>query len=108
MNDAHELDERLTAALAARPVVAISDDFTLRVMERIPAQRMREFVPDASRVGRRFGFAALALLAATMFGLVPLAGTTGHGAVTAVEWTLCAELVGLTLWLSPVTRLFER
>jgi hypothetical protein len=105
-----DADVKLARALEAVPKVAIADDFALRVMQRVPARpvRKRVLLPERSRVGRRVMIAAMVAMAALMLGLAPWAWGLGHLALTAVEWVLCVEFIGLALWLSPVPRLLER
>ena len=113
MNDSMEqddLDLRVVRALDAVPKIAVADDFAALVMQRVPARavRARVLLPERSQVGRRVMLAAMAALAALMLGLAPWAWGAGHLALTAVEWVLCAEFIGLALWLSPAPRLLER
>ena len=113
MNDPMERDDlelRVVRAMEAVPKVAIADDFAMRVMQRVPARAMRKRVlmMERSQVGRRVMPVAMVALAMLMLGLAPWAWGARDVALTAVEWVLCAEFIGLALWLSPLPRLLER
>jgi hypothetical protein len=102
MNDSYE-EERLTQALEAVPKFEVPEDFALRVMAALPPGKIApELVPAGATVGRRVSVAAMVVLAALMLGLAHWSwGAAGdaHEGLKAVEWMLCAEFVGLTLWL---------
>ncbi len=102
MSEGYE-DERITRALETAPDVLVPEDFALRVSARMPAEGkpVREFVPAASRVGSAVSFVALALLAVVMLALAPWASSTGRGTLIALDWVLCAEFVGLAVWMAP-------
>ena len=102
MNEAYE-DEQITRALEVAPDVTVPEDFAFRVMTRLPATRkpVREFVPTSSRVGLAVSAVALALLAVLMVALAPWAFSTGRLIFIALDWVLCAEFVGLAVWMAP-------
>ena len=104
------IDERLTLALESAPTPLIPDDFALRVMERLPARPASSRYATAthtvaSYAGRRVAVATLVVLTALMFWLAPHAFSMGHGTLTAIQLLLCAEFVGVVLWLSPLPTL---
>ncbi len=105
MSDLHrttdgEID-RIVQALETAPHVPMPDDFTARVMARVPRQRQRHYVLLQSlretHVGRSLAFAALLTLVAGMCLLAPY--TTGSEVWLLVQGVLFAQLTGLLLWM---------
>jgi hypothetical protein len=94
-----ELDGRIVAALERMPDVTLSVDFAAQVATRAAAQPKLRAVPAMSA---RYGQAAMRLSAAVLLvALVALsmvsAGRTAFG--IAMQWTLCAQLMGLMAWM---------
>ena len=90
------LDDRIVGALEAKPEVSIADRFAARVASRLPARSGVVVTP--ARYGRmavRIGIALL--LAALVVVAMRSAGRSALG--IALEWVLCGQVVGLSLWL---------
>lgn len=106
MNEPHrttdiEMD-RLIQALEAPPSVPVPDDFSARVMARVPLQRQRRYVLRQSlqkeaHVGRSLVFVALLVLVAAMLVLAP--HTTGSETWMVLQGVLFIQLVALVLWI---------
>jgi hypothetical protein len=90
------LDLRVIAALERTPEVSVSPDFAARVALKVPARRSVAVTP--SRWGRLTMWASLAVL---LVAMVLVAGKGGGRTAlgSAVEWTLCAQFLGLAVWL---------
>jgi hypothetical protein len=103
MNPDHDLDHRLTRALEAAPSVAIPADFAVRISACLPAQPARR-VPVAAipspGIGRRVWLAGLVVLFVAVFGLTLSGGPANQPARIALESTLSAEFILLTLWFT--------
>ena len=98
------LEERVVRELERVPEVRIPAEFAARVAGQLPQRRT--FAARPARYGlmaMRISMAALviALLAVAMHA-------TGRSSVLgiALEWVLCAELVGLAIWLSGAWNFF--
>ena len=107
MNDlqtTHDIEmDRIVQALEAAPRVAVPDDFAVRLMARVPAQRQPRYVLRRPwmmqpRVGRTLAAAALVLLLAGMVIAAPR--TTGSGEWLLLQSLLFAQFAALLLWLS--------
>lgn len=95
------LERRLTQALESVPLVAISDDFSARVMAHIPVRRtLRYEIPAHASIGRRVAFAAIALLFVAMFVFALQTGTMNPAIRDAAIWAVAAEFIILTVWMS--------
>ena len=98
VNDA--LEDRLTRALERLPEVTISEEFAARVAAQVPKRRERAARPA------RYGWMAMRIsMAVLVIALVAVAMHTGQRSSvigTTLEWMLCAELVGLAVWLGGV------
>ncbi len=96
------LDLRIVAALEQRPEVAIDAGFAARVAARVPRPRAvrRALTPV---VGRRVGMVALVVLLVAITAAAP-ASASHSVAAMAVEWSLCAEFLGVALWLGLTSR----
>lgn len=99
------LDSQLTRALTAVPRVQVPADFSLRVMQQLPARpaiRSLASLPAirATYIGRRAAFAAVAILFVAMLAAALRAATPGHPASVILTWTLTAEFIVLTVWLT--------
>jgi hypothetical protein len=104
MNDGDAMDERLTRALERKPEVEAPDGFAARVAGLVPVRRAvalpkARYGLMAARVG------AAVLLLAVMVVAMRSGGRTVSGVV--VEWVLCAELIGLAMWLGGMWRAIE-
>lgn len=95
------MDGRLTSALEMRPAVAVPVGFAARVAGQVPVRRAIA-VPSA-----RYGLLAARIgLGALLLALVVVAmRSVGHSVfTTTTEWILCAEMVGIAVWLSGLWR----
>jgi hypothetical protein len=91
------LDSRIVQALENLPEVQIPANFAARVASRIPAR------PAISLRATHYGKAAMLLSMAVL--LITLLALAGDRHVTstlglALQWTLCAQFIGLVVWLS--------
>jgi hypothetical protein len=92
--DATELS--IVRALDVKPEVSVPDGFAARVARQLPA-RSRVAVTPA-----HYGWIAMRIgIALLLVALVAVAMRfASHSAVgIALEWILCGEVVGLSLWL---------
>jgi hypothetical protein len=97
------LEERVTRALERAPEVTIPAGFAARVAGQVPVRRA--FAARPARYGLMAMRISMAVLVLALVVVAMLAG--GRGAIgIALEWVLCAELVGLAVWLSGVRELF--
>lgn len=104
MNDGDSMDERLTRALERKPAVVVPAGFAARVAGQVPVRKA--VAMPTVRYGlltAQIGMGVL-LLALVMVAMHS-AGRTVFGVV--VEWVLCAELVGLAVWLSGMWKPME-
>jgi hypothetical protein len=92
-----ELDQRVVRALETAPDPKVPADFAARVASRLPSAR------PVSTGRTRYGDSAMVIgivvLFAALFALAPDAANRSVVGLT-MEWVLCAQLIGLTLWLS--------
>ena len=98
MSDQDELMEGITGALETPPAATVPDDFTARLMARLPPTR-RHFVLPELPVRPQYG------LIATSAGIVLLLIAMAFAAVFAqtspvLETVLFCQFCGLTLWLA--------
>ena len=109
-------DRRLTSALEAAPDLVIPEGFAARVLSGLPAQhpsRLQSRLITFRRpsmanlpalptptVGRHASYAAAVILISAM--LLTAAHPEGptHFGATILEWSLTAEFILLTLWLT--------
>jgi hypothetical protein len=104
MNNVDSMDELLTRALERKPAVAVPAGFAARVAGQVPVRKA--VAMPTVRYGvlvARTGMGVL-LLALVMVAMHS-SGRTAFG--VAIEWVLCAELVGLAAWLSGVWKPME-
>jgi hypothetical protein len=104
MNDLDSMEERLKRALERKPVVDVPVGFAARVAGQVPVRRA--VAAPTARYGllvARIG--VLVLLLALVVVAVHFPGHTMLG--IALEWTLCAELAGLAIWLGGVWKPIE-
>ncbi len=98
------LEERVTRALERVPEVTVPADFAARVAAQVPKRSEMAARPA------RYGWMAMRIsMAALVIALLAVAmHATGRSSVLgiALEWVLCAELVGLAIWLSGAWNLF--
>lgn len=92
-----ELDQRVIRALEASPDPHIPDDFAARVASRVPASRPLSVTP--TRYGHNAILISIALLFAALFVLAPHEVNRSVVGLT-IECLLCAQFIGLTIWLS--------
>lgn len=100
MNDG--VDAQLTRALERKPAVEVPAGFAARMAGRVPVRRTIA-VPTA-----RFGLLAARVgMAMLLLALVVLSMRSADRTVfgIAMEWILCAEVVGLAAWLSGAWKL---
>ena len=97
MNPQAELDHRVIRALEASPQPHIPDDFAARVASRVPASRPQSVTP--TRYGHNAILISIALLFAALFVLAPHEVNRSVVGLT-IECLLCAQFIGLTIWLS--------
>jgi predicted phage tail protein len=91
-----EMDQRLTRALEARPVVDIPADFAARVARQLPDRRAIAVTPT------HYGRKAMAICMVVL-GVALLVGFVMRGAamppmVQVVGWILYAQFLGLVVW----------
>jgi hypothetical protein len=92
-----ELDQRVIRALEASPEPQIPDDFAARVASRVPASRPLSVT--STRYGHNAILISIAVLFAALFALAPHAVNRSVLGLT-IECLLCAQFIGLTIWLS--------
>jgi hypothetical protein len=92
-----ELDQRVIRALEASPEPQISDDFAARVASRVPVSRPSSVTP--TRYGHNTILISIAVLFAALFALAPREVNRSVVGLT-IECLLCAQFIGLTIWLS--------
>jgi cytochrome oxidase assembly protein ShyY1 len=93
------LDERIVAALEQAPDMSgsIRADFAERVAARVPARR-----PIAVRE-THYGGTMMWCSLAVLFVVLVIVAVQGAGRSvigTAVEWSLCAQFLGIAIWLA--------
>jgi hypothetical protein len=99
--DARLMDAKIVGALEAKPEVRIPAGFAARVAGQLPSRRVAAVTP--LRYGLLAMRIAMAVLAVAMVVLAAHAvGRTALG--VALEWTLCAELVAIGMWLGGLGR----
>jgi hypothetical protein len=94
-----KMDRQIALALEKKPEYQIPAGFAARVAGQLPVRRIVVVTPTrygliASRIG-----VALLLLALVMVGTHSVSHTVFG---VALEWILCAQLIGLSLWLGGV------
>ncbi|MGP8259492.1 MAG: hypothetical protein ACLQM6_06005 [Acidobacteriaceae bacterium] len=92
------LEQRVIRALERVPEVNVPEGFAARVAGQLPQRRAVITTTSYGLMAIRISMAVLVL------ALVVVAmHATGRGVIgIALEWVLCAELVGLALWLGGV------
>ncbi len=90
-------ERRLVRALETVPAVTIPADFVARVVARLPAERPVSLRP--TWYGRNAMLLGAAVLLVALLGLASRPSSQSVLGL-AVEWTLCAQFVGLVFWLS--------
>jgi hypothetical protein len=92
-----EFDQRVVRALETTPDLQTPADFAARVVSRLPSAR------PVSTARTRYGDSAMligiAVLFSALFVLAPEASNRSVVGLT-MEWLLCAQFIGFTLWLS--------
>ncbi|AFL88399.1 hypothetical protein Terro_2492 [Terriglobus roseus DSM 18391] len=99
MNEQNELTQQITTALEAKPLIAVPDDFSARLMAALPQKnivRLPQALPEGSHYGQRV---TLAMLAFMLLGMVAAAALLGRsGAWSLAEDFLFLQFGTLTLW----------
>ena len=93
------LDERIVRELERMPDLSssIAPDFAVRVAAKVPAGRDVAVIP--ARYGRSVMW--VSLIALFMFLLVLAGLGFGRSAMgVAIEWCLCAQFLGLAVWMA--------
>jgi hypothetical protein len=92
-------DAWLTAALDAKPEVAISEGFAARVAAMAPARRQKQPLPRAQRP---WGLVTAAAMI-TVLLVVWFSGSTYANSWVSVLFVMlvASEIAGLALWLGP-------
>jgi hypothetical protein len=94
-----EVDTRVARALELKPEVKIPVGFAARVAAQAPVRRAVALRP--ARYGRMAMWAALALLVVALVAMGTRPGLRTEFGLW-MEWILCAELIGIALWLGGV------
>jgi hypothetical protein len=93
-DEADAMDARIVGALEAKPEVTIPEGFAARVASQLPS---RKLVVTPARYGLLAMRIAVAVLAVAMV-VVAMHGVGRTALGVALEWTLCAELLGIAMW----------
>ena len=93
------LDERIVAALEGTPDVSYSipADFAERVAARVPARR--PVMVRETHYGWTIMWCSLIVLFVVLV-IVAVQGAGRSAIGTAVEWSLCAQFLGIAIWLA--------
>jgi hypothetical protein len=91
-----EMDERLTRALEARPVVNIPVDFAARVARQLPERRPIALTP--THYGRKAMVICMVVLGVALLVGFVLRGVAVPPMVQVVGWILYAQFLGLVVW----------
>ena len=96
-------DDLIVRALETAPAISAADDFTARVMARVPAQRRGSRIRTAAvavrpSVGRAVVLAAVLVLFTTILLITPR--SQGSLLWLLMQVLLLSELGGLLLWMS--------
>jgi predicted phage tail protein len=92
-----EMDARLAQALDARPVAAVPADFAARVARQMPARRPVLLTPR--HYGRNAMVVCMVVLGVALLLVAALHAGTVSAAVEATVCILCAQFLGLVVWL---------
>jgi hypothetical protein len=92
-----KLDARLTNALETPPNVRVADDFAARIALRAAAEYPALHRPQTAPASR---FGLLATRVSTAMLLLAMVVSARLTASLTVEFTLAAEFIALTLWLT--------
>jgi hypothetical protein len=91
------LDRRLIHALEIAPEPEIPADFAARVASLLPARRPVSVTP--THYGYYAMVASMVILLAALLLLAPHATDRSIFGLT-LQWLLCAQFIGLAVWLS--------
>ncbi len=91
-----EMDERLTRALEARPVVDIPANFAARVARQLPERRPIALTP--THYGRKAMVVCMVALGVTLLVGFVMRGVAVPPMVQVVGWILYAQFLGLVVW----------
>jgi hypothetical protein len=91
------LDQRLIHALEIAPEPRVPSDFAARVASLLPARRPVSITP--THYGYYAMVASMVILLAALLLLAPH-GTDRSVFGLTLQWLLCAQFIGLTVWLS--------
>ncbi len=98
------MDRRVAEALERVPAVNIPADFAARVAGQVPERRA------VAATGSRYGLMAARICVAVLLIAIVVVAMRASGRTAfniALEWILCGELVGLSIWMGRVWRLSE-
>jgi hypothetical protein len=101
-NVEEEMDRRVVEALERVPAVEIPTGFAARVAGQLPMRRAVAVTPA------RYGLLAARIgMAVLLLAIVVVAMHSANPSKLGVvlQWILCAQVVGLALWLSDVRSL---
>jgi hypothetical protein len=97
VTEADRLDQRLTHALETAPDPQVPADFAARVATLLPARRPVSLTP--THYGHYSMLASVVILMAALLVLAPR--TTDRSVLElSLQWLLCAQFIGLAVWLS--------
>ena len=91
-----ELDQRLTRALEARPVVDIPADFAARVARQLPERKPIVLTP--THYGRKAMVVCMVVLGVALLVGFVMRGVAVPAMVQVVGWILYAQFLGLVVW----------
>jgi hypothetical protein len=91
------LDTRIVQALENLPEVHIPADFAARVASQVPARPAISL--RATHYGKTAMLLSIAVLLLTLLALARYTHITSAFGLT-LQWTLCAQFIGLVVWLS--------
>ncbi len=107
VDDPRALDERLIGALEAAPRCQAPADFAGRVLGRLP-RRVPVTIPASRFIpATEYGRTAILIgLIVLLISMLDLAAHTSNAFTfrLALEWTLLAQFVALTVWFSTSRR----
>jgi hypothetical protein len=96
IDEAELLDARIGEALEAKPEVEIPAGFAARVAGRLPSRSVVLLTPA------RYGLLVMRIAMAVLTVAIVVMAMRGIARTTvgvSLEWMLCAELVGIGMWL---------
>ena len=91
-----EMDQRLTRALEARPMVDIPEDFAARVARQLPERKPIALTP--THYGRKAMVVCMVVLGVALLVGFVMRGVAVPAMVQVVGWILYAQFLGLVVW----------